>query len=205
MNKIHNKLLTIQTKLKAHKSQRNSFGNYNYRSLEDIFEAVKPLLEETKTTLTMRDELEVFNGIIFRKSIATLTDVESEEKVETYTFTQESLERKGMSPEQCSGSVSSYGSKYCLNKLFCIDDTKDADTDEAEKQGNKPQGREPVKPTPAPTKPVAQAPVAPKVEEAPKVETTEPPARRRVAVPTETVKPQAKPEVKTTTKQDDQW
>ena len=193
-------MLVIQTKLKAHKSQRNSFGNYNYRSLEDIFEAVKPLLEETKTTLTMRDELEVFNGIIFRKSIATLSDVESDEKVETHTFTQESLERKGMSPEQCSGSVSSYGSKYCLNKLFCIDDTKDADTDEAEKQGQKPQGRAPV----APVKPVAPAPkVETKVETKP--EAPEPPARRRVAVPTEEVKPAPKVETKTVKPSEDQW
>lgn len=189
--------------MKAHKSQRNSFGNYNYRSLEDIFEAVKPLLEETKTTLTMRDELEVFNGIIFRKSIATLSDVESDEKVETHTFTQESLERKGMSPEQCSGSVSSYGSKYCLNKLFCIDDTKDADTDEAEKQGQKPQGREPVK-TQAPVKPVAPAPkVETKVETKP--EAPEAPARRRVAVPTEEVKPAPKVETKQVKPSEDQW
>lgn len=195
-------MLIIQTKLKAHKSQRNTFGNYNYRSLEDIFEAVKPILEETKTTLIMRDELEVFNGLIFRKSIATLTDVESEEKVETHTFTQESLERKGMSPEQCSGSVSSYGSKYCLNKLFCIDDTKDADTDEQERQTNKPQGREPVKKVEAKTET--------KVETKTETVQEQAPARRRIAVPTEAVKPvvENKPtvtQVAKTVTTDEQW
>ena len=197
MSEIQKKLLTIQTKLKAHKGQRNTFGNYNYRSLEDIFEALKPLLEETKSTLTMRDDLEVFNGIIFRKSIATLSDAESDEKLETHTYTQESLERKGMSPEQCSGSVSSYGSKYCLNKLFCIDDTKDADTDEHEKVTNKPQGREPAKTVPT-TKPVV--PTVPLVKDEASAP-VEAPARRRVAVPTEAVKPESKPETKPTVKQ----
>lgn len=125
---INEKLLLIQTGLRANKSQFNKFGNYSYRSLEDIYEAVKPLLLKSKTVLTINDDLEVFNGVIFRKSTATLTDVETNEKVNVHTYTQESLDRKGMSPEQCSGSVASYGNKYCLNKLFCIDDAKDADT-----------------------------------------------------------------------------
>lgn len=125
---INEKLLEIQVELRANKSQFNKFGNYSYRSLEDIYEAVKPLLAKTKTILTINDDLEVFNGVIFRKSTATLSDVEGTGFIQSHTYTQESLEKKGMSVEQCSGSVASYGNKYCLNKLFCIDDARDADT-----------------------------------------------------------------------------
>lgn len=200
MANIQEKLLVIQTQLKANKSQRNTFGNYNYRSLEDIYEAVKPLLEKTKTTLVTEDDLVVVNGIIFRKTIAILRDTEGIGEVRNQTLAQECLERKGMSPEQCSGSTSSYNTKYCLNKLFNIDDTKDADTDEAEKQGQKPQGRAPV----APVKPVAPTPKdETKIETKP--EAPEAPARRRVAVPTEEVKPAPKVETKPVKPSEDQW
>jgi len=124
---IYEKLAYIQTNLKAKKSQFNKFGGYNYRTLEDIYEALKPLLLETKTTLTIDNDLAVISTTIFRKSTARLTDVETKESVTTHTYTQETLEKKAMSAEQCSGSTASYSDKYCLNKLFCIDDTKDAD------------------------------------------------------------------------------
>lgn len=42
---VYEKLMNIQQELKAPKGQHNEFGNYNYRSCEDIQEAVKPLLK----------------------------------------------------------------------------------------------------------------------------------------------------------------
>jgi hypothetical protein len=42
--------------------------------------------------------------------------------------------RKEWTGSQITGTASSYARKYALNGLFCIDDTKDADTDEFVKQ-----------------------------------------------------------------------
>lgn len=124
---VYEKLLKIQTEISAPKDKYNKFGNYNYRNLESILEGVKPLLKKYNCVLLINNELEEVGGKIFRKSIATLKDVESSTEATVSTYTLEPLEKKGMSPEQCSGSSASYGDKYALNKLFCLDDTKDAD------------------------------------------------------------------------------
>jgi hypothetical protein len=124
---IKEKLMNIQVELKANKSRYNKFGDYHHRNLEDIYESVKPLLFKYKLTLLIDNELHDVCGKIFRKSIATLMDVESDDVIKCSTYVQESLEAKGLAPEQNSGKSSSYGDKYCLNKLFCLDDTKDAD------------------------------------------------------------------------------
>ena len=54
---FNDKLIAIQKELKAPKNQRNNFGKYNYRSCEDILEAVKPLLSKYALALTNSDEL----------------------------------------------------------------------------------------------------------------------------------------------------
>ena len=130
---LREKLLKIQVELKAPKNQKNTFGNYTYRSCEDILEAVKPILDKYKTTLTIEDNIEVFGDRLFIKSIACLQDVESESVITNQAFA-ELGDHKGMSSEQCTGTASSYCRKYCLNGLFLIDDTKDPDTDEFTKQ-----------------------------------------------------------------------
>ena len=122
------RLCKIQNDLKAPKSAFNAFGKYNYRSCEDIMEGLKPVLLAHGASLVLENNLEVINGILFRKSIATLLDHFSDEKICVHTYTQEGLSKKGMSPEQCSGSTASYGDKYVLSKMFLIDDTKDADS-----------------------------------------------------------------------------
>ena len=108
-------------------------GNYTYRSCEDILEAVKPILDKYKTTLTIEDNIEVFGERLFIKSTAILQDTESESVITNQAYA-ELGEHKGMSSEQCTGTASSYCRKYCLNGLFLIDDTKDPDTDEFTKQ-----------------------------------------------------------------------
>ncbi len=125
---IYEKLLNIQRKLKAPKGQYNSFGKYKYRSCEDILEAVKPVLAEEKCALTIRDEILAVSDRIYIKAISTLTDVETGESVENFALAREENEKKGMDGSQITGTASSYARKYCLNGLFCIDDTKDADT-----------------------------------------------------------------------------
>lgn len=122
------KLMLIQASLKAPKNQRNAFGNYNYRSCEDILEAVKPLLYDTQTTLTISDEMVAVWDRIYVKATATLKDAETWEVIESNTaYAREEETKKGMDAAQITGSSSSYARKYALNGLFCIDDVKDPD------------------------------------------------------------------------------
>ena len=124
---IYKKLMNIQTKLKAPKSQRNNFGNYNYRSCEDILEAVKPLLDEFKVALTIKDEIVLIGERYYIKATATLIDIDTGDTTETSAYDRESAEKRGMDASQVTGATSSYARKYALNGLFAIDDNKDAD------------------------------------------------------------------------------
>jgi hypothetical protein len=126
MKTINEKLVNIQGRLKAPKNQRNSFGNYNYRSCEDILEAVKPLLSEHNLTLILRDETLKVGDIYFIESFAILSDGGS--KIESFAQAGINLNKKGMDIAQSFGASSSYARKYALNGLFLIDDTKDADS-----------------------------------------------------------------------------
>lgn len=120
------KLIKIQQNLKAPKNQHNSFGNYNYRSCEDIFEAVKPLLEEENLTLRLNDELVQVGDRYYIKATAILTD--GTETIENTSYAREEETKKGMDGSQITGASSSYARKYALNGLFLIDDVKDSDT-----------------------------------------------------------------------------
>lgn len=132
--KIREKLMAIQTELKAPKGQYNSYGKYNYRSCEDILEAVKPLLAKYKCTLTIHDDIALVGERYYIKATASLLDAESPESIGNVAYARESLDKKGMDDSQITGTASSYARKYCLNGLFLIDDTKDADTDEYKEQ-----------------------------------------------------------------------
>ena len=132
--KIREKLTAIQTELKAPKGQFNKFGNYKYRSCEDILEAVKPLLAKYKCSLTIGDEIAQIGDRYYIKAVATLLDNDSEDTIGNTAYARESFEKKGMDESQITGTASSYARKYCLNGLFLIDDTKDADTNEYKEQ-----------------------------------------------------------------------
>ncbi|MBD9843689.1 MULTISPECIES: ERF family protein [Enterococcus] len=126
------KLIAVQTALKAPKGQYNSFGNYNYRSAEDILNAVKPLNKEQGLLLTLSDEPLLIGDWHYIKATATITDGIIKESFTAYA--RESFTKKGMDDSQITGAASSYARKYALNGLYLIDDTKDADTDEYKKQ-----------------------------------------------------------------------
>mgnify|MGYP002553201228 CR=1 FL=1 len=128
------KLITIQSNLKAPKGNYNSFGKYKYRSCEDILESVKPLLKEQKCALNLTDEIVLVGERYYVKATATFYDCESKESISVNAFARESKDKKEQDPSQITGTASSYARKYALNGLFCIDDTKDADTDEYAKQ-----------------------------------------------------------------------
>lgn len=120
------KVRAIQTELKAPKGQRNNFGNYNYRSCEDIFEAVKPLLAKYGLILTCGDEIVEIGGRIYVKATAILMDGLGG-VIQNVAFAREEENVKGQSQSQVTGASSSYARKYALNGLFLIDDTRDAD------------------------------------------------------------------------------
>ena len=137
---IYEKLLNIQNELKAPKGQTNKFGGYKYRSCEDILEAVKPLLKANKCILILSDEIKEVGyeeqSRFYVEATASLIDCEDERNIaiRNTAYARESKEKKGMDDSQITGTASSYARKYALNGLFCIDDTKDADTDEFTKQ-----------------------------------------------------------------------
>lgn len=131
---IYEKLSAIQQELKAPKGQFNSFGKYKYRSCEDILEAVKPIYGKYKTALVLLDDIKEVSGRFYVMAQAQLHDCESDGAVTATAYAREPVEKKGMDDSQITGTASSYARKYALNGLFCIDDTKDADTDEYQKQ-----------------------------------------------------------------------
>jgi hypothetical protein len=122
---LHEQLVKIQQDLKAPKGQHNNFGNYDYRSCEDILEAVKPLLGDCK--LTIADEVVQIGERYYVRATARISNGRAEE-IYTQAFAREEEVKKGMDGSQITGAASSYARKYALNGLFCIDDARDADT-----------------------------------------------------------------------------
>ncbi len=145
---VYQKLLAIQTQMKAPKNLYNSYGKYNYRNAEGILEALKPFLEEQECVVIMEDSIMMTEHtetitqtneegvtltkttpVRYIKATARFIDCESGEHLETSAFACE-CSHKNMTADQCTGTASSYARKYCLNALFLLDDTKDSDTDE---------------------------------------------------------------------------
>lgn len=121
------RLICIQAELKAPKNQKNNFGGYNYRSCEDIMEAVKPLLKKQGLALVVSDDITEIAGRFYIKATAKVIDENKDVIAATTAFAREEESKKGMDASQITGSASSYARKYALNGLFAIDDTKDAD------------------------------------------------------------------------------
>ena len=130
---FNEKVIAIQNRLNAPKSRFNKFGNYSYRSLEDILEGVKPLLKEYGLILTINDEIVLIGDRYYVKATATLHG-ENGGAWTSSAFAREAESKKGMDESQITGSASSYARKYALNGLLCIDDIKDADTNEQREQ-----------------------------------------------------------------------
>lgn len=119
-------LAQIQSELKAPKGQRNTFGKYNYRSCEDILEAVKPLLKERGLVILITDDIVQIGERYYVRATATIYDSDGS-YISNSALAREELKRTGMDASQITGATSSYARKYALNGLFAIDDTKDAD------------------------------------------------------------------------------
>lgn len=157
---IYAALAAVQSELKAPKGQFNKFGGYNYRSCEDILEAVKPILKAHSLALHLADEPAMVGERYYIKATATLTDFTGQQ-ISSTAYAREPLDKKGMDDSQITGTASSYARKYALNGLFCIDDTKDADTDEYQAaSGQNPAGgkKSRQQPTPKREAPARQQP-----------------------------------------------
>lgn len=124
---LNAKLVKIQHELKAPKDQHNGFGNYNYRSLENILESVKPLLAEAGLSIILSDEMVEVGGKVYVKATATISD--GKESISNTAFAREDESKKGMSDPQITGACSSYARKYAVQGIFAIDDSKDPDTE----------------------------------------------------------------------------
>ena len=137
MKEFLKRVSEVQQKLKAPKGQYNSFGGYNYRSCEDILEAVKPICAEHSMLLNLSAEIVKVGERYYIKATAKLYDLESDAVISSTALAREAQTKKGMDDSQITGTASSYARKYALNGLFNIDDTKDADTDEYRKNSQK--------------------------------------------------------------------
>ena len=121
-------LSNIQSQLKVNKGQFNKSGNYSYRSLEDIQESLKPLLNKHHYSVVITDEPLLVGDRYFIKSRASLYDEKMQLVIHSDGLAREAEAQKGMSPSQCTGTASSYARKLALSGLFAIDDEKDDDT-----------------------------------------------------------------------------
>lgn len=127
---IKEKLMRIQTEMKAPKNLRNNFGNYNYRNAEGILEALKPYELKYGVATILTDEIIEITGRFYVKAIATIMDISTEKMISATAYAREDESKKGMDGSQITGASSSYARKYALNALFLLDDSKDADSDE---------------------------------------------------------------------------
>ena len=157
---VYEKLMTVQTKLRAPKGQYNSFGKYSYRSCEDILEALKPLLAEVGAIINITDDIKVIGDnfetmevedkktgeksvrLVGRRfyieATAMFIDVETGDSIVARALAREDEAKKGMDLAQVTGSVSSYARKYALNGLFAIDDNRDPDSTNKHSKDIKP-------------------------------------------------------------------
>lgn len=142
------KLKNIQVELKAPKNLFNSFGKYNYRNVESIQEALKPLLKKYNCMVTLSDDVIQIGDRTYIKAYARITDCDTGEYKETTAYAREEAEKKGMDASQITGASSSYARKYALNGLFLLDDTKDVDTEEYQSQAKKPAPKKATEPAP---------------------------------------------------------
>lgn len=146
---LNERLISIQSELKAPKDKFNTFGGYTYRSAEGIMEAVKPLLAKYGVSLVVSDEINLIGNRFYVKATAMLSS--DGEHISVSAFAREADTKKGVDDAQLTGATSSYARKYALNGLFCIDDNKDADTEEYHNQQQnapKPQARQQPNPQP---------------------------------------------------------
>lgn len=134
MVSFRQRVLSVQTQLSCPKNRFNKFGDFHYRSCEDILIAAKPLLKAHGLILTIQDDIKDTDGGIYIEAMATLCDVYSNHCFSVRAYAQKIREHKKMNEAQLTGATSSYARKYALNGLLCIDDNQDPDAFSNEKE-----------------------------------------------------------------------
>ena len=156
MEALFKALIWIQQNLQAPKSEYNSFGKYNYRSLESILAALKPLLAQQHCGIRFADDVVEHGGRTFVRSTLYFFN-DKGESISTTAEAEHSATKTGMDSAQITGAASSYARKYCLNGLFAIDDTKDPDSNAYVQQTQEPVKKTPTRRTRTTAQPAAPA------------------------------------------------
>lgn len=128
---IYEKLLNIQAEVKATKDAKNTFGEFNYRSAEQIYNAVKPICKKYGALLHVSDEIVVIEEKPYVKATAEIIDIEVQGDVYAISsvgWARIPNEKKKLDDSQLTGSASSYADKYAVSKLLLLDDAKDPDS-----------------------------------------------------------------------------
>ena len=154
MGNLKEKLMEVQSELKAPKGQFNSFGKYKYRSCEDVLEALKPLLKKQGLILIITDDIKMIGDRFYIQANVTLSDTETGDVLNCSAFAREEESKKGMDGSQVTGAASSYARKYALNGMFCIDDNKDFDDPSNDQNKAKKMEQQPQQTTDKPRLPI---------------------------------------------------
>lgn len=154
MGNLKEKLMEVQSGLKAPKGQFNSFGKYKYRSCEDVLEALKPLLKKQGLILIITDDIKMIGDRFYIQANVTLSDTETGDVLNCSAFAREEESKKGMDGSQVTGAASSYARKYALNGMFCIDDNKDFDDPANDQNKAKKMEQQPQQTTDKPRLPI---------------------------------------------------
>lgn len=154
MGNLKEKLMEVQSELKAPKGQFNLFGKYKYRSCEDVLEALKPLLKKQGLILIITDDIKMIGDRFYIQANVTLSDTETGDVLNCSAFAREEENKKGMDGSQVTGAASSYARKYALNGMFCIDDNKDFDDPANDQNKAKKMEQQPQQTTDKPRLPI---------------------------------------------------
>lgn len=126
MTETKKKINLIRSELIVGKNKKNDFSknHFDYRSADDIYKGLKPLLVKYDVLFTVDVEPQEVFGRPMMHATASYKDDEVELTSNGYA---EVFSQKGMSPAQCIGTASSYAIKYAMQDLFLLDDSKDPD------------------------------------------------------------------------------
>lgn len=115
----------IVENMKVKKSKYNKFGQFYYRSCEDIMNAFREVAKDKDLLLLLEDEIVNLGTRYYVKATAIVTN--GSDTISNTAYAREAEAKSGMDAAQITGAASSYARKYAMNGLFCLDDAQDLD------------------------------------------------------------------------------
>ena len=126
---IYEKLQKVQEELNLPKNKYNNFGGFSYRSAEDMYSIIKPILAKYKVLMYMTDDVVNIGDRYYIRATVALVDMEgAENAIYSTAMAREALSKKGMDEAQITGGASSYARKYAMCGMFLIDGEEAPDT-----------------------------------------------------------------------------